>query len=85
MKNLAISILNVDNIPQFLDKLGIVEKKLKQSKVENLFETTIHFDVMDNKFVPNTGVDIEKMKEVKRYGYYMDVHLMVEKNMDVQI
>ncbi len=79
MKNLAISILNVDNIPQFLDKLGIVEKKLKQSKVENLFETTIHFDVMDNKFVPNTGVDIEKMKEVKRYGYYMDVHLMVEK------
>lgn len=29
MKNLAISILNVDNIPQFLDKLGIVEKKIK--------------------------------------------------------
>lgn len=79
MKNLAISLLNVDDIPQFLDKLGVVEKKLKQSKIENLFNTTIHFDVMDNKFVPNTGVDIEKMKEVNKYNYYMDVHLMVEK------
>lgn len=79
MKNLAISLLNVDNIPQFLDKLSMVEKTLKKSKVENLFDTTIHFDVMDNKFVPNTGIDIEKMKEVREYGYYMDVHLMVER------
>lgn len=78
MKNLSISILNVKDISIFLEKLKDVENKLKKSKVEELFDTTIHFDVMDNKFVPNTGIDIEKIKEVKKYGYYVDTHLMVE-------
>lgn len=77
MKNLSISILNVKDISIFLDKLKDVENKLKKSKVEELFDTTIHFDVMDNKFVPNTGIDIEKIKEVRKYGYYVDTHLMV--------
>lgn len=79
MKNLSISILNVENIPYFLGKLKEIETKLQKRKIDNLLDITIHFDVMDNKFVPNNGIDIEKIKVVKEYGYYMDTHLMVEK------
>ena len=79
MKNLSISILNVEDIPNFLKKLKEIEAKLQKRKIDNLLDVTIHFDVMDNKFVPNTGIDIEKIKVVKEYGYYMDTHLMVEK------
>lgn len=38
----------------------------------------VHFDVMDNKFVPNTGVDMKYIKTAKNLGMYTDVHLMVE-------
>lgn len=79
MKNLSISILNVNDISSFLKELKDIEKKLNKSKVEELFNTTIHFDVMDNKFVPNNGIDIKKIEEVKKYGFYVDTHLMVEK------
>lgn len=79
MKNLSISILNVEDIPNFLTKLKEIENKLPKRKIDNLLDITIHFDVMDNRFVPNTGIDIEKIKVVKEYGYYIDTHLMVEK------
>ena len=79
MKNLSISILNLDDIPTFLKKLDSIQHSLNESKVEDKFNITIHFDVMDNKFVPNRGIDIEKIKIVREYGYYVDTHLMVEK------
>lgn len=79
MKNLSISILNVDDIPTFLKQLDSIQHSLNESKVEDKFNITIHFDVMDNKFVPNRGIDIEKIKIVREYGYYVDTHLMVEK------
>lgn len=79
MKNLSISILNVEDVPMFLTKLKETEKILDKSKIKDNFNISIHFDVMDNKFVPNTGVDIEKIKIVKKYGYYVDTHLMVQK------
>ncbi len=79
MKNLSISILNVENIPVFLDKLKKVESFYEKEKIKDRFNVSIHFDVMDNKFVPNTGIDIEKIAEVNKFKYYIDTHLMVEK------
>lgn len=79
MSNLSISILNVENISCFLDRLKEYEQKLSNIKTDELFNITIHFDVMDNVFVPNTGIDIEKIKIVKDNGFYVDTHLMVAK------
>ena len=79
MKNLSISILNVNNISSFLENLQNIEAKLKKHKLSELFNISIHFDVMDNKFVNNNGIDIEKIKEVATFNYYIDTHLMVEK------
>ncbi len=79
--NISISLLNVDNVDKYLNNLQklveYMDKKLK-SKIGVI----VHFDVMDNKFVPNTGVEIEKIKNVKKYGFYADVHLMVEKPLE---
>lgn len=77
MNNLSISILNAENISSFLEKLKNVEKMLDNKKIEKLFNITIHFDVMDNEFVPNTGIDIKKIEEVEKSGYHVDTHLMV--------
>ena len=79
MSNLSISILSVENISCFLDELKEYEQKLSNIKTDELFNITIHFDVMDNVFVPNTGIDIEKIKIVKDNGFYVDTHLMVAK------
>ena len=43
MKNLSISILNVDDIPTFLKKLDAIQHSLNESKVEDKFNITIHF------------------------------------------
>ncbi len=79
MSNLSISILNVENVVEFLDKLKEYEKKIYKSKVDNLFDITIHFDVMDNMFVPNNGIDIDKIKIVGEKDFIVDTHLMVSK------
>lgn len=76
MKNLSISLLKVKS-----EEFELYLKKLKDA-VENIqnnnLDITIHFDVMDNKFVPNTGIDILKISKVREYGFYVDTHLMVE-------
>ncbi len=79
MKNISISILNVENIPLFLEKLKHAQNIIEEISKEEKFVITIHFDVMDNVFVPNTGIDIKKIAEVNKYNYYIDTHLMVEK------
>ena len=79
MKNLSISILNVKNVSEFLDELSRNIEVIKSNKKREILDTSIHFDVMDNKFVPNTGVELENMKCVKEHGYYFDAHFMVEK------
>ena len=78
MKNLSISLLNVKDISKYLNKLKYVEMALNKTKIEELFKISIHFDVMDNKFVPNNGIDISKIEEVNKFNYYIDTHLMVE-------
>lgn len=79
MSNLSISILNVENIVEFLDKIKEYEQKICKLKTNSLFNITIHFDVMDNVFVPNTGIDINKIKIVTEKGFIVDTHLMVSK------
>ncbi len=79
MKDLSISILNVDDVDSFLTKLENIQDKYTNNKKVDFCDIHIHFDVMDNKFVNNYGVNIENMKIVNRHGYYIDTHLMVEK------
>lgn len=77
--NIYVSILNVKDINEFINKLNILYTKFKSySKLENIFNIGIHFDVMDNKFVPNVGVNLNSMLDIKKYGLYIDTHLMVQ-------
>ena len=78
MKNLSISLLNVKDISKYLKRLKEIEQDLEKTKIKKRFDISIHFDVMDNKFVPNTGIDISKIEEVNKFNYYIDTHLMVE-------
>lgn len=70
VKNVSISILDAKKLTNLLSFVNEFEGK---------FNYSIHIDVMDNKFVSNTGVDISEIKIVKKYGFYTDVHLMVER------
>ena len=74
MKNVSISLLklNDEDLDNYLSRVNDIRKVY-----ENL-NITIHFDVMDNIFVPNSGIDIKKIANVKEYNLYIDTHLMVE-------
>lgn len=69
-KTISVSILNVKDIEKFLTNLSVIKKELKLDNV------IIHFDVMDGSFVPNSGLDLDLIKTVKKYGMFADVHLM---------
>ncbi len=69
-KTISISILNVDDLENFLFKLNEIRKEFS---LNNLI---IHFDVMDGDFVANHGINIELIKVVKKYNFFVDVHLM---------
>ena len=75
-RNFSVSVLNSKNIPNTLKKIGEYVKKYKLK--EDLYDTWVHFDVMDGKFVPNTGIDLKYIKTAKNIGLYADVHLMVQ-------
>lgn len=80
-KNISLSILNVEekNIPKFLKEYKEAIEKINDLSISvNKFSYIVHFDVMDNKFVPNTGIDLKYIKTVKNLGFYADTHLMVE-------
>lgn len=78
-KNISISILNSGNITNLFNDLKDIKDKMKLVKVkEGLFDINIHFDVMDGKFVNNTGVDLKYIKMAKDMGFYTDTHLMVK-------
>lgn len=47
-------------------------KLLKKNNINN-----IHYDVMDNIFVPNTSFNGEHLKYLKKKGFIISVHLMV--------
>lgn len=65
--------------PSILD----VKKENLISYVNQLIEwniDNIHYDVMDNKFVPNSALSFEEIKSIynKCPKHKMDIHLMVE-------
>lgn len=75
-KELSISILNAENVSEFLDKLKWAVIKYNAIK-NDIFHICVHLDVMDQKFVPNKGVSLENIKLAKEYGFQTDTHLMV--------
>lgn len=76
-KCIAISILNVSKINIFLDDICKIKNRI-QKELKTSFDIVIHFDVMDEKFVKNSGVKLSYIKNVKERGLFADVHLMVE-------
>lgn len=51
-------------------------KQIKEIKKANI--NNIHYDVMDNIFVPNKAFEGEKLKKLKKIGFTISVHLMVK-------
>lgn len=82
VKNIAISILDAEDKNDTLKKIYDASMKIAQMKFENCFNSIIHLDVMDNKFVPNTGIDLECILAAKKYNFFTDLHLMVESPID---
>lgn len=78
-KEIAVSILDAKDKNLFLLNLKDFCNKYD---FENYFNIAIHMDVMDNKFVNNTGIDLNNIKIAKKYGFYVDTHLMVENPID---
>ncbi len=72
-KTISISILNIEDIEKFLIKLYEFRNI---SKINNII---IHFDVMDGEFVNNYFVNLDLIKVVKKYNFFVDVHLMCSK------
>lgn len=72
-KSISISILDAKNIVEFLNDIKLLKKN------EDNFKIWIHFDVMDGKFVKNSGIDLKYIKTAKNMGFFCDTHLMVEK------
>ncbi len=70
-KDIAVSVLNVLDIENFLGNT------IKEYVSRN-FNYSVHFDIMDNKFVSNAGVDLESITIAKELDLYCDVHLMVD-------
>lgn len=77
--NISVSILDAKEKIEFLDNLKRVQQSIEKLNIKpSVFDMLIHFDVMDSKFVPNKGVELEHIKDVKKRNFYADVHLMVE-------
>jgi len=69
-KTISISILNVNETEKFLSNLSLITRELE---LDNII---IHFDIMDKDFVSGEGLDLDLIKLVKRYNFFVDVHLM---------
>ena len=76
--NIAVSILDAKDIKDFLNNLKNIYNNINELNVKaKTMDSIIHFDIMDNKFVPNTGIDLKYIKDAKKLDFYADVHLMV--------
>ena len=66
--NISVSILDAKDKINFLDDLKKVQNQILSLKVRtNIFDMFIHFDVMDKEFVPNEGIDLKYIEDVKKY------------------
>jgi len=69
MAKVAASVLDAD-----FSKQGQWLKELEKARVDR-----IHWDIMDNRFVPNKGVPEYRIGEArKKTGLFFESHLMVE-------
>lgn len=64
--------------------LSIIKKSNKEATtilktIKKLGLKYVHYDVMDGKFVPNTALNVQFIKEIKKLGLKSTVHLMVLK------
>lgn len=64
--------------------LQIMKKTSKEAvailkTIKKLNLKYVHYDVMDGQFVPNTALNIQFLKEIKKLGLKATVHLMVLK------
>lgn len=77
-QNISISILDVEDVNEYIKKVKNIHEKITNID-SNCFDLLVHFDIMDNKFVNNSGTKLEYIKIANELGIYSDVHLMVEK------
>ena len=76
--NISVSILDVKDVKAFLGDIKKANDKINEFKLKTkVLDLNIHFDVMDNKFVQNTGIELKQIKEAKKLNFFSDVHLMV--------
>lgn len=77
MKEIAISILSVN----------FVELKNKLDQIRDSQANWIHYDVMDNHFVPNISFGLAIFKDIKKYlpQKFYDIHLMCQNPMDIAV
>lgn len=81
-KSIAISILDAKNKQEVLEKISLANKQIENIDIEERFYNIVHLDVMDNRFVPNSGVELDCIFNVKKHNLFADVHLMVEKPLE---
>lgn len=83
---ISVSILNAKDIKVFLKVTADIKEKFKNTLPDaiysDVFRLVIHFDVMDGKFVKNTGIDLKYIVDAKKLGLYCDTHLMVKNPID---
>lgn len=69
MRVLEVSILAFD---RSFFKFRKTAKRMKENGIVN-----VHYDVMDNKFVPNKAFEGEKLDYLIKQGFKVNVHMMV--------
>ncbi len=73
-KKILLSILDSKDKGKYLENVFAIENNIKTN-----MEIAVHFDIMDSKFVKNSGLDIDyisKLRDITNKEF--DVHLMVE-------
>lgn len=81
VRQISVSTLNVKDIASFLSKLQNETIRLKNIDKDS-YEFTVHFDIMDNKFVNNKGTDISCIGFASKIHMFSDVHLMVKRPLE---
>lgn len=80
-RQISISTLNVNDCESFLEKVQNEKEKINKISSDS-YDIAVHFDIMDNRFVPNIGVDMSSIKMANKFNMFADVHLMVEKPLE---
>lgn len=77
MNEILPSILNVNNLEDFLQTITALNDKAENKICK------MQIDIMDGVFVKNKFEDLTGIQKIKEYGFLADVHLMVEKPIEL--